>query len=345
MSDESVSPNDNQTSTRQAASESASQPAPMSAQPQLDSLAAKLAETGYVADPDLVASLHLMEVLQKPLLIEGEAGVGKTGIARALADIHGCDLIRLQCYEGLDAQHALYEWDYQRQLLALQLTGSNKNTSEDNLSTQQQIYSDDYLLKRPLLAAISSPTPVVLLIDEVDRADEEFEALLLETLSDFQVSVPELGTFKAHSIPRVILTSNAIRELSDALRRRCLYHYIDYPSARKELNIVRARLPGISEDLALQAVWFVQNLRRETLRKTPGVAETLDWAASLLAMKIHNLEDSLDVIDSTLASLVKTRADLLHLRSDGEVERIFKGNPAIEGGDGPAHKTGQESTS
>jgi len=218
-----------------------------------NALAANIQCQGYVADDQLIASLQLMSSLQKPLLIEGEAGVGKTDVARCLSNVHDASLIRLQCYEGLDAQHALYDWDYKKQLLAIQQSSSTGDTSA--------FYSEAYLLKRPLFKAITSSKPTVLLIDEVDRADEEFEALLLEVLSDFQITVPELGTFTAVTKPMVILTSNGIRELSDALRRRCLYHYIDYPSRDKEMAILKARIPDIDLRLANQVVDYVQNLR------------------------------------------------------------------------------------
>jgi len=273
-------------------------------------LGTRIREQGYIAEPDLVSSLHLMEALEKPLLIEGEAGVGKTEIAKCLAAVHGAELIRLQCYEGLDAHHALYDWDYQRQLLAIQMAGQ-----ADRSVAKHAIYSDEFLLKRPLFAAIANESPVVLLIDEIDRADEEFEALLLEVLSDFQISIPELGTYTARTVPKVVLTSNGIRELSDALRRRCLYHCISYPSADKELRIVRSRLPGIDEHLAAQLVNFVQNLREENLRKTPGVAETLDWGSALLNLGVGDLEKSLDVVESTLTCLIKTRDDSEQLKA------------------------------
>jgi len=275
----------------------------------------KLRDIGYVASPDLVSSLHLMDVLDKPLLIEGEAGVGKTEVAKALATIHQAPLLRLQCYEGLDAQHALYDWDYKRQLLAIQMAGNNAaNESPANL--KQAVYSDDYLLQRPVLAAIRSPYRAVLLIDEVDRADEEFEALLLEVLSDFQISVPELGTYTAVHKPWVVLTSNAVRELSDALRRRCLYHYVDYPGAAAELSIVRARLPDISLQLAHQVVNYVQRLRQAQLRKTPGVAETLDWGAALMGLGVKDLTENPAAIKQTLACLLKTREDQAFVSAD-----------------------------
>src|SRR5271168_2116379 len=237
-----------------------------------DAIAARLAEVGYVADRDLATALWMMDYLKRPLLIEGEAGVGKTEVAKALAALHGCELIRMQCYEGLDASSALYEWNYQRQLLAIKAReGSGASVSE----VEAQIFSEDYLLERPLLAAIRREKAPVLLIDEIDRADEEFEAFLLELLSDFQVSIPELGTVTARTIPRVVLTSNGTRELSDALRRRCLYHYVDFPDVEREARIIAAHLPEIDAALAQQVARMVAALRKEDLRKVPGVAETL----------------------------------------------------------------------
>ena len=240
-----------------------------------------LHENGYICDTDLATAVSLMLSLGKPLLLEGEAGVGKTEIARSLAHVLHTELIRLQCYEGLDTHQALYDWDYPRQLLAIQTAKANDQVADENT-----LYSDRYLLKRPLLNAISRPQPAVLLIDEVDRADEEFEAFLLELLSDFQVTIPELGTIRATSIPHIVLTSNRVRELSDALRRRCLYHYIEFPDPSRELDILRARLPDIDQKLAEQIVQFVQTLRLHYLRKTPGVAESIDWAAALLKLSI-----------------------------------------------------------
>jgi len=250
-------------------------------------------QQAYVPDEDLVSALHLAQVLGKPLLIEGEAGVGKTEIAKCLACVDDAQLIRLQCYEGLDAQHALYDWDYQRQLLAIQMAAS-----ADAQMLKKTLYSDDFLIKRPLLQALSSERPVVLLIDEVDRADEQFEALLLEVLSDFQVSIPELGTFAASTRPRVLLTSNGVRELSDALRRRCLYHYLDFPDAVRERAIVKAKLPDIDNQLNQQLVNVVQQLRRTSLRKAPGIAETLDWAAALMQLQVNDLSQSIEQVIS-----------------------------------------------
>jgi MoxR-like ATPase len=276
-----------------------------------------LAAQAYAADDSLAMAIELAHSLGKPLLIEGEAGVGKTEAAKALASLLNCELIRLQCYEGLDAQHALYDWDYQRQLLAIQMAGS-----ADPEALKKTLYSDDFLIKRPLLNAIASEQPVVLLIDEVDRADEEFEALLLEVLSDFQISIPELGTFTAVSQPRVILTSNGVRELSDALRRRCLYHYLDYPDADRELEIIKARIPDINQNLAKQLVNVVQRLRTAALRKSPGIAETLDWAAALMHMDVDDLYGSKDAVQNSLSALIKTREDLHYIKNSDE-ELIF----------------------
>jgi len=287
-------------------------------------LADSLHQQGYVTDPALISSLFLLEKLGKPLLVEGEAGVGKTEIAKCLANAQGRKLIRLQCYEGLDAQHALYDWDYQRQLLAIQMNGQSiSHTEQTNPAPSSSVpdiktalYSEEYLLKRPLFTAIASEEPVVLLIDEIDRADQEFEALLLEVLSDFQISVPELGTFQARSKPSVILTSNGIRDLSDALRRRCLYHYIDYPTSDKEQKIIRSRLPDIDENLAKQVVSYVQKLRTVGMRKTPGVAESIDWASALMAVGVNDVRAKPELTDSTLSCLVKTRNDLELLKRE-----------------------------
>ena len=269
-----------------------------------DIIADRLAATGYLADRDLSTALWLMESLGRPLLLEGEAGVGKTEVAKALAAAHATNLIRLQCYEGLDRNAALYEWNYQRQLLAIKAReGADADVVED------LIFSEKYLLERPLLAAIRQPKPPVLLIDEVDRADEEFEAFLLELLSDFQISIPELGTISASSIPFVVLTSNGTRELSDALRRRCLYHYVDFPDVDREARILLARLPGIDATLALQIAGMVGAIRKESLRKTPGVAETLDWAAALVGIGLKDLRSDPEAVHDTLMCLVKTAED------------------------------------
>jgi MoxR-like ATPase len=269
-----------------------------------DEIAERLAASGYIADGELATAISLMQSLRRPLLLEGEAGVGKTEVAKALAALHTTELIRLQCYEGLDQSAALYEWNYQRQLLAIQAhQGQNASEVED------QIFSEKYLLERPLLAAIRREEPPVLLIDEIDRADDEFEAFLLELLSDFQISIPELGTIKATSIPLVVLTSNGTRELSDALRRRCLYHYVDYPDVDREARIIMARVQGASASLALQIARMVENIRKEDLRKVPGVAETLDWAVALIGLDIRDLHDDPEIVHETLMCLLKTRED------------------------------------
>ena len=268
---------------------------------------ADLAQAGYIAEPGLVAALLLMQDLGRPLLLEGDAGVGKTEVAKVLAAIRGTRLIRLQCYEGLDAHAAMYEWNYQRQLLAIKLLEQDERGVEQK---EQDIFSERYLLKRPLLEAISCDEPPVLLIDEVDRADEAFEAYLLELLSDFQLSIPELGTVRAKSRPLVVITSNGTRELSDALRRRCLYQYIDYPDYAKELAIVRVKAPEVAAALAAQIVAFVQGVRRMELQKKPGIAETLDWTAALLRLGISSIDSGgSDRIMDTLSALIKTRDD------------------------------------
>jgi MoxR-like ATPase len=266
----------------------------------------RLAEVGYVADPQLAMAITLMRKLKRPLLLEGEAGVGKTEVGKALARMLERPLIRLQCYEGLDANAAVYEWNYQRQLLAIKIRENADLSAE---AKEAHVFQRDFLLERPLLKAIQAPEPAILLIDEIDRADEEFEAYLLEVLSEFQISIPELGTVSATSIPWVILTSNRTRELSDALRRRCLYHFIDYPDEAKELRIVRARVPGIEPQLAAQVVRFVQAVRKEGLRKTPGVAETLDFAAALLGLGVRDLKSEPGALADTLLCLLKTQED------------------------------------
>ena len=267
---------------------------------------ARLERVGYIAEPGLAATLLLFTELRRPLLVEGEAGVGKTEIAKALAAVFERPLIRLQCYEGLDAGTAVYEWNYQRQLLAIKIQESEHTSAEEK---ERHIFNEDFLLKRPLLQAITQPESPVLLIDEVDRADEEFEAYLLELLSDFQISIPELGTIKASSIPHVILTSNGTRDLSDALRRRCLYHYVDYPALDKELRIIRSHEPTISEKLAGQVVAFVHGLRGMDLRKKPGIAETLDWVAALLRLRVNELGADAAAVEQSLVCLLKTKED------------------------------------
>jgi MoxR-like ATPase len=282
-----------------------------------------LADVGYIADEALAMALCLMIGLGRPLLVEGEAGVGKTEIGKALAQVLGTRLIRLQCYEGLDANATIYEWNYQRQLLAIRAHERDAMPSD---AIERHIFSEEYLLRRPLLEAILQPTSPVLLIDEIDRADEEFEAFLLEILSDFQITVPELGTIAACSIPHVVLTSNGTRALSDALRRRCLYSYLDFPDEAKELVIVRARLPGIDQRLAEQVVRFVQLLRREDLEKTPSIAETLDWARALIGLDIASIDKDPGAVQASLICLLKTEADLK--RVPREVAARLIGNVA-----------------
>jgi MoxR-like ATPase len=266
-------------------------------------IAEALAASGYIADAELATAIALMQRLRRPLLLEGEAGVGKTEVAKALASVHATELIRLQCYEGLDQSSALYEWNYQRQLLAIEAHRGQTGSIED------QIFSEKYLLERPLLASIRREKPPVLLIDEIDRADDEFEAFLLELLSDFQISIPELGTISAISIPHVVLTSNGTRELSDALRRRCLYHYVDYPDVEREARIILARIDGASASLSLQIARMVAGLRKEELRKAPGVGETLDWAAALVGLDVRDLHDEPETVHETLMCLLKTQED------------------------------------
>uniref|UniRef100_UPI00376FFF01 AAA family ATPase n=1 Tax=Pseudorhizobium flavum TaxID=1335061 RepID=UPI00376FFF01 len=266
-----------------------------------------LAEHGYVASNDLAMALHLAVTIGKPLLLEGAAGVGKTQLAKTLAELFDTRLIRLQCYEGLDAAAAIYEWNYQRQLLSIRAATESGGGAADDI--EDRIFSEKYLLARPLLEAIRQDKAPVLLLDEVDRADEEFEAYLLELLSDFQVTIPELGTITAKTRPHVILTSNGTRDLSDALRRRCLYSYVDYPDRVTELSILAARQPGLEARLCEQIVGVVQALRKEDLEKKPGVAEMLDWAAAIAGLGINDLADDPVELQATLVCLLKTQAD------------------------------------
>ena len=263
----------------------------------------QLAETGYVAEESLAMALSLGLTLGRPVLLEGPAGVGKTEVAKALAAVQGTDLIRLQCYEGLDASHAIYEWNYQRQLLSIRAAEAQGGLQEEAL------FDEAFLLKRPLLQAITADRAPVLLIDEIDRADEEFEAYLLEILSDFQITIPEMGTVKAAHLPVVILTANGTRDLSDALRRRCLYSYLGYPDLDTELAILNARHPGLEARLARQIVTVVQALRREELEKSPGIAEMLDWAAALSGLGVNDLAQAGPQLQATLVCLLKTAAD------------------------------------
>lgn len=278
-----------------------------------DTLSRDLAAQGYVAAPDLAMALHLAVSLGRPLLLEGAAGVGKTEVAKALAAARAARLIRLQCYEGLDAAHAIYEWNYQRQLLAIRAAAEGGETGRQ---VEERVFSEGYLLARPLLQAIRQEEPPVLLIDEIDRADEEFEAYLLEVLSDYQITIPELGTIEATSRPIVILTANGTRDLSDALRRRCMYAWVGYPDRATEIAILAARCPEVEERLAAQIVGFVQALRREDLDKVPGVAETLDFAAALGGLGVNDLTDDPGVLQAALATLLKTRADRANMTTE-----------------------------
>lgn len=268
----------------------------------------QVADNGYIVDDALATTLILMQNLGRPLLLEGEAGVGKTEIAKVLARTLEKPFIRLQCYEGLSANEAIYEWNYNKQLLHIQ---ANKQESSEH-----NIFSEEFILERPLLKAIRQPSSSVLLIDEVDRSDEAFEAFLLEVLSDFQISIPELGTITASQKPIVILTSNHTRELSDALRRRCLYHYLDYPDYEKELNIINTKVSGIAPTLSEQIVAFIQSVRELDLRKKPGVAETLDWAHALTGLGVVDLEQSLELVESTRSCIVKHQDDFESLQTE-----------------------------
>lgn len=280
----------------------------------IDRVAEALAEQRYIADRALATTVYLAISLEKPIFLEGEAGVGKTELAKVLAEILGTELIRLQCYEGLDSQTALYEWDYPRQMLEVRLQEAR---GVERQAIGADIFSEEFLLKRPLLRAIQAegPETPVLLIDEVDRSDEEFEAFLLEILSDFQITVPEIGTLTARQIPVVVLTSNRTRELHDALKRRCLYHWIDYPDVEKEAEIVRVRVPGIDSSFAAQLAHFMGRIRGEDLYKRPGIAETIDWAQALLVLGATGLDA--EIIDATLGCILKYKGDMDRLRASG----------------------------
>ena len=301
----------------------------------IDAVAAALTGRRYIPDRSLATTVFLALQLGKPIFLEGEPGVGKTELAKVLADLLQTDLIRLQCYEGLDTQSALYEWNYPRQMLEVRLQEA-RGVDKERIGTN--IFSEEFLLERPLLKAIrghgpnNTATPV-LLIDEVDRSDEEFEAFLLEVLSDFQITIPEIGPITADNIPVVVLTSNRTRELHDALKRRCLYHWIDYPDVDKETEIVRARVPSIDAVLSSQLAFFMRRIRSDELYKNPGIAETIDWAEALLALGVGELDAT--TIDATLGCIVKFKADVDRIRTvgvenllqDAEEARAFAASP------------------
>ena len=278
----------------------------------VDELQAALRKEMYVADRGLAMSVYLALQLKRPLFLEGEAGVGKTEVAKALSSALGARLIRLQCYEGLDVSQAVYEWNYSRQLLHIRLLEASGGV--DRQDAERELFSEDFLVKRPLLQALEGTGPTVLLIDELDRADEEFEGYLLEMLSDFQITIPEVGTYTADEPPVVVITSNRTREIHDALKRRCLYYWIDYPDLEKEMQIVRSKVPAASQNLSEQVTAFVQELRGTELYKVPGVAETLDWTAALVSLNENELSPS--VIDDTLGVMLKYREDVQTVRGE-----------------------------
>jgi MoxR-like ATPase len=289
----------------------------------IDRLQGALRERRYIADRGLATAIYLASRLGRPLFLEGEAGVGKTEVAKVVAEVSGAELIRLQCYEGLDVHHAVYEWNYSRQMMHIRLL-----ESRGERPTEAELFGPEFLLRRPLLQAIESRAEraPVLLIDEVDRSDEEFEAFLLEVLSDFQITIPEIGTIRATRPPFVVLTSNRTREVHDALKRRCLYHWIDYPPFEKELEIVLAKVPEVPAELARQVTGFVQELRRVDLYKAPGVAETLDWTAALVALDEKAL--SLAVVEDTLGVILKYQDDMEKVR--GESARAIYDRVMVE---------------
>ena len=282
-----------------------------------------LLDASYLPDRGLATALFLSLRLEKPLLLEGEAGVGKTEAAKALARAQDARLIRLQCYEGLDVAHAVYEWNYSRQLLHIR-------AAQEGTVSEEELFGPEFLIRRPLLEAIETPDRVVLLIDEIDRADDEFEAFLLEVLSDFQITIPELGTIRAARRPAVILTSNRTRELHDALKRRCLFHWIGHPSLEREIEIVRLRVEGIPERLAAQAASFVQGLRRLDLAKPPGVAETIDWAHALAALGREELDA--ETVEATLGSVLKYHEDFEAVRERALAELVGEARAAAHAG-------------
>ena len=276
-------------------------------------LQAALARQSYIASNDLVVAIQLALSLERPLLLEGSAGVGKTELARALSQTRSTKLIRLQCYEGLDSAQSIYEWNYQRQLISI------RAAADDGISREQiekHVFSKDFLLERPLLMSITQDKAPVLLIDEIDRADEEFEAYLLEILSDYQVSIPELGTISFVTKPIVILTSNGTRDLSDALRRRCLYSYVEYPDRSTEIDILKAKRPDIDSTLASQIIDFVQKLRKEELEKTPGIAEMLDFSAALIGLGVNDLSHDPELLQSAMTTLLKTKSDQWNITTE-----------------------------
>ena len=276
-------------------------------------LQAALAKQNYIASNELVVAIQLALSLERPLLLEGSAGVGKTDLARALSQTRSTKLIRLQCYEGLDAAQSIYEWNYQRQLISI------RAAADDGISREQiekHVFSKDFLLERPLLMSITQKRSPVLLIDEIDRADEEFEAFLLEILSDYQVSIPELGTVSSVTKPIVVLTSNGTRDLSDALRRRCLYSYVEYPDRNTEIDILKVKQPNIDSKLAGQIIDFVQKLRKEDLEKTPGIAEMLDFSAALIGLGVNDLSHDPEILQSAMTTLLKTKSDQWNITTE-----------------------------
>jgi len=279
----------------------------------IDTLQARLTDHRYICDPGLATVIYLAYQLSKPIFLEGEPGVGKTEVGLVLANLLTTDLIRLQCYEGLDANTALYEWNYVKQLLRIKM---EEQCRKDPDEIGNLIYSEEFLIKRPLLKAIQSADDraPVLLIDELDRADEEFEAFLLEVLSDFQITIPEIGTLKATHRPLVVITSNRTRDIHDALKRRCLYHWIDYPDDAKELQIIRARLPGVEAQMAEQVTHFMQTLRQQDLIKKPGISETLDWTEALIKLNVETLDPT--VVEQTVGCILKYREDLQQFQAN-----------------------------
>ncbi|HJL84831.1 MAG TPA: MoxR family ATPase [Candidatus Marinimicrobia bacterium] len=281
----------------------------------VDAVQKQLGEHNYISDRSLSTAIFLMMKMEKPIFLEGEPGVGKTEVGKVMAEMMGTELIRLQCYEGLDVHNAIYEWNYSRQILQIRLMEAGGEKDKEKLTAE--IFGPDFLIKRPLLQAVDydKKIPPVLLIDELDRADEEFEAFLLEILSDFQVTIPEIGTITAKRKPFVVITSNRTREIHDALKRRCLYHWISYPSAKREFEIVRRRIPDVNEQLGKQIVVFVQAVRERDFYKLPGVAETIDWANAL--MKLGTTELSTEITEDTLGTLLKYQDDIEKM--NGEV--------------------------